>query len=273
MASSLQRVDRVAALSFTRCCIQNHGQIQWRGNLHRQNHRHNGERVGLKRDDVGCRHEWLSDSDGCRLDDLRILPHARVERAFDRNDSVLGARDGALKKIQRSVVWCFGRDYPREMSYHIQHVRGGNNGHYNDRGGDRGDSDEPNRHTDRNSDRGRDRVRDSYRDRYYTLTQSLSKEFNIELNTQIMRISDMRELRGFISTHSVSWNHVNVATVFHKILQVSQGVGERFVRHTLDTLEKVAIRFMETFHHVQISNILHIIDKKKYKTCLLPELE
>jgi hypothetical protein len=45
------------------------------------------------------------------------------------------------------------------------------------------------------------------------------------------------------------------------------------VQHTLDTLEKATIRAMEAFQTQEIANILHIMAKKRYKTCLLPELE
>ena len=40
-----------------------------------------------------------------------------------------------------------------------------------------------------------------------------------------------------------------------------------------NTLEKAAIRVMVAFQPQEIANILHIMATKKYKTCLLPELE
>jgi hypothetical protein len=99
---------------------------------------------------------------------------------------------------------------------------------------------------DRELGRGRerdiDRERGCDRDRQYTRTQRpSSKQYNIELNKQIMRICDTRELCDFISTHSAELNHVNVATSFRKILQVSRGGGERSVQHALNILEKAAI--------------------------------
>ena len=46
-----------------------------------------------------------------------------------------------------------------------------------------------------------------------------------------------------------------------------------FVQQALDTLEKAALRVMQTFQPQDIANILHIMAKKRCKTCLLPELE
>jgi len=45
------------------------------------------------------------------------------------------------------------------------------------------------------------------------------------------------------------------------------------VHHVLDTLEKGAIRVMVAFQPQEIANILHIMAKKRYTICLLPELE
>jgi hypothetical protein len=45
------------------------------------------------------------------------------------------------------------------------------------------------------------------------------------------------------------------------------------VQHALDTLEKASVRIMEAFQPEEIANILHIMAKKQYKTCLFPELE
>jgi hypothetical protein len=95
--------------------------------LHRQKHRHDDERGRergrLQYDDIRCRHEWAPP----RLDDLRHSPHAHGdERAFGRNDSVLGE----LKS-----------DYTRgDLDYHDQmrdlhHATGGASGHYNNGGG------------------------------------------------------------------------------------------------------------------------------------------
>jgi hypothetical protein len=48
---------------------------------------------------------------------------------------------------------------------------------------------------------------------------------------------------------------------------------DRSVQHTLDILEKASIKVMEAFLPEQIANSLHIMTKKQYKTCLLPEVE
>ncbi len=45
------------------------------------------------------------------------------------------------------------------------------------------------------------------------------------------------------------------------------------MQKALDILEKAALRVMQTFQPQQIANILHIMAKKRRKTCLLPELE
>jgi hypothetical protein len=45
------------------------------------------------------------------------------------------------------------------------------------------------------------------------------------------------------------------------------------VQHTLDILEKASIKVMEAFQSEQSANSLHIMTKKQYKTCRLPELE
>ena len=77
--------------------------------------------------------------------------------------------------------------------------------------------------------------------------QRPSKTCNSELNKQVMIISDTRELRAFILTHAAELNHVNVATSFRKILEVSRAGPEGSVQHALATLQKAAIRVMEVF--------------------------
>ena len=69
--SSLRHVDRVTDLSYTRCWIQRHTQRLWRQPAQTKSQTQR-ESVGLKRDDVRCRNEWVPPSCGCRLDDLRI---------------------------------------------------------------------------------------------------------------------------------------------------------------------------------------------------------
>jgi hypothetical protein len=92
-----------------------------------------------------------------------------------------------------------------------------------ERGRERGRYHEKERTRDRelgrDRERDRDRDRGSYRDRQYTLTQQPSKHFNIELNKEVMRISDTKELRDFVSTHAAEFNHVNVATAFRQVLK------------------------------------------------------
>ncbi len=96
-----------------------------------------------------------------------------------------------------------------------------------DRGRDRNDRNDRNNERDgnkhfqrrRDSERDGDRDRVSDRDRQYTLSQRPSKQFKIELNKQLMRITDMRELCDFVSTHAAAFNHVNVATAFRQVLK------------------------------------------------------
>ena len=60
--------------------------------MHRKTHRNNDVTGCLQRDDL---HEWLPHTDGGRMDDFRHFPHApRDKRAFGRNDSGVGPRDG-----------------------------------------------------------------------------------------------------------------------------------------------------------------------------------
>ena len=60
-----------------------------------EKHRNNDKRGCLQRDDIGCRYERVPPTGGRRMDDWRHFPHApRGERAFGRNDSVFGPRDG-----------------------------------------------------------------------------------------------------------------------------------------------------------------------------------
>ena len=63
---------------------------------------------------------------------------------------------------------------------------------------------------------------DRYRERQYTLTHRHGKHFNIQLNQQIMRVSDTRELYHIFSTHAAEFDHVNLATGFRKVLQVTK---------------------------------------------------
>ena len=151
------------------------------------------------------------------MDDLRHFPHApRDERAFGRNDSVLGSRDGTFKPANAGAPLngAFGRDYPRDLGYHVQmrdlhHARGGASGH-NDSGGkcfgDEERGRERDRYTDRDrnrnwrcdadSARDRDRDRVSDRDRQYTPTWRPSKPFIHvdERNITILNNSDTIEL-------------------------------------------------------------------------------
>ena len=99
------------------------------------------------------------------------------------------------------------------------------------------------------------------------------KHFNIQLNQQIMRVSDTRELCHIISKYAAQFDNVNVATSFRKVLQVPRdGVLSGIMQQALETLEKCAMRNMEAFQPQEIANILHMTAKKRYKTCLLPEL-
>jgi hypothetical protein len=70
---------------------------------------------------------------------------------------------------------------------------------------------------------------------------------------------------------------LNVANSFRKILEVSRGGGERSVQHALDTLDKNCDEshggILDKFQPQEMVNILHIMAKNQYKTCLLPELE
>ena len=45
------------------------------------------------------------------------------------------------------------------------------------------------------------------------------------------------------------------------------------MQHALHTLEKSAISIMEEFQPQEIANIMHIVAKKQYKTCLWSDLE
>ena len=130
------------------------------------------------------------------MDDLKHFAYApRDERAFGRNELVLGPRDSA-----------FGRDYPRDVQMqNPHHSRGCASGYYHDRGGKCGRDEERGREKDRyterdrnrnwqcdaDSARDRDRDRDSDRDREYTQTWRPNKPFNhaTELNNQILNNS------------------------------------------------------------------------------------
>jgi hypothetical protein len=68
--------------------------------------------------------------------------------------------------------------------------------------------------------------------------QRPSKQFYIEMNKQIMRISDMRELCDFVSTHAAEFNHVNVVTAFRQILKKSKGIPPKSLAQVLQTLEE-----------------------------------
>ena len=61
---------------------------------HRQMHEHTDERGLIQRDDIECRHDWVSPSGGGCMDDLRHFsqaPRHSNERAFGRNTLSLGA--------------------------------------------------------------------------------------------------------------------------------------------------------------------------------------
>ena len=98
--------------------------------------------------------------------------------------------------------------------------RGRESGRYNERERSR------DREIGRDRENDIDRERCCDRDKQYTLTQRPSKQYNIELNKQIMRTIDTRELCDFISTNSAELSHVNVATSFCTLLQVSRGGGD-----------------------------------------------
>ena len=93
------------------------------------------------------------------MDDLRHFPYARRdERAFGRNESVLGPRYSAFIPDNAPLHGAFGRDYPRDVQMKdLQHVRGGAREHYNDRGGICGGDKERGRERDRYNERDRNR--------------------------------------------------------------------------------------------------------------------
>ena len=85
-----------------------------------------------------------------------------------------------------------------------------------------------------------------------------------------MKISDTRKFFDFISTHAAELNHVNVATSFRKLLQVSHlGVQDQSVQHALHTLKECVLRNMKDFGPQRIANTLHIMAKKRHKTYIL----
>jgi hypothetical protein len=93
------------------------------------------------------------------MDDLRNFPYApRDERAFGRNESVLGPRYSAVIPDNAPLHGTFGRDYPRDVQMKdLQHVRGGAREHYNDRGGICGGDKERGRERERYNERDRNR--------------------------------------------------------------------------------------------------------------------
>jgi hypothetical protein len=178
--------------------------------LHRQKHRQNDERGCLQRDDIGCRQEWVPPSGGGRMDDSRHFPYApRDERAFSRNESVVGPLCSALIPANERLHGSFGRDYPRDVQVRdLHHARGGASGNYNDRGGKCGGDEERGREKDRyterdenrnwqcdaDSARDRDTDRGSDRDREYTQSGGpTSLLHGNEVNNQIFNNSDTIE--------------------------------------------------------------------------------
>jgi hypothetical protein len=111
---------------------------------------------------------------------------------------------------------------------------------------------------------------------------SPTNQLDIELNKESIvkyenLVSDTREPFHFISTHAAELHHVNVqlpsSSQDNQRVKFHGEERDRSVQHTLDILEKASMKVMEAFQPEQIANSLHIMAKKQYKTCILPELE
>jgi len=69
-----------------------------------------------------------------------------------------------------------------------------------------------------------------------------AQKLNIELNKRISSIDSMQELCELIHARSTQFDHVNVATAFRKVLQMSRrGGSEDTVAKALRTLEDSAL--------------------------------
>jgi hypothetical protein len=79
------------------------------------------------------------------------------------------------------------------------------------------------------------------------------------LNKPILSIANMQGLCDLINASSTQFNHVNVATAFRKVLQISRsGVLQDSVAKALQTLEDTALHTMKTFGSQGIANTLQV---------------
>ena len=75
----------------------------------------------------------------------------------------------------------------------------------------------------------------------------------------------MQELCELIHASSTQFDHVNVSTVFRKVLKMSRrGGSQDTVAKTLRTLEDSALQNIHDFGSKGIANTLHIMTKERY---------
>ena len=108
-------------------------------------------------------------------------------------------------------------------------------------------------------------------------TTAHSPPHNMQLNRHILDCGSTGELCELIEAHAEEFNVVNVATAFRKLLQSRRnGVPRGVVEQALKALEAAALRSMDAFQGRELSNILHIMAKKRYRPwdpALVPKLE
>jgi len=92
-----------------------------------------------------------------------------------------------------------------------------------------------------------------------------------------MRCSTAGQLCELIATQVHSFNHVNVATAFRKLLQSGRGgVSRGAMEGALEQLEACAVEMMPAFGPQQVANMLHVMAKQRYRPSngdLLPALD
>ena len=102
----------------------------------------------------------------------------------------MGPRDSSFKPSHEPLHGAFGRDYPRDLGYHVQmrdlhHARGGASGHYADRGSKSGGDEE----------RGRERERYNERDRITKIKTFSVAETATEIEAETMAATETGSTR------------------------------------------------------------------------------
>ena len=89
--------------------------------------------------------------------------------------------------------------------------------------------------------------------------------WHVEINKKLTACSSVSDVCRLIEEHAAEFNAVNVVTALRKVLLNSRGLSRQLLEKTQQTLEQCVVSRMEDFEARQVSNILHVFAKHKYR--------